>query len=208
MPINAIQSGEIFTVRTYKTIGGFAWANTYEVQAVTEPPNSITAVEALASAFANLERNMLLDIANVDRVVVSTYIPDGLPYNPDSFTTFPVSQPGLRDTTGTQPLPLEACVFVRRNAPTGRDGRILYRGYLVESDVNTAAMRQFVEPLTLTTISAILNTWLTATFPAQQWSIVMARGRPNPTNVRVVTTLVPDSRVVFKKLNNRYFDRP
>jgi hypothetical protein len=208
MPINAVQAGEVFTVRVYKTIGGFAWANTYEVQAVTEPINSITSVENLANAFAALDRALLLDIATVDRVVVSTYVPDGLPYNPDSFTTLPISLQGLRVTSGTQPLPLEACVFVRRNAATGRDGRILYRGFLVESDVNTGLMRQFIETPTMTTISTILNTWLTTTFPSQEWSIVMARGRPNPTNVRVVTTLIPDRRVVFKKLNNRYFDRP
>jgi len=208
MPINAVQAGEVFTVRVYKTIGGFAWANTYEVQAVTEPTNSITSIENLASAFASLDRALLLDIATLDRVVVSTYVPDGLPYNPDSFTSVPISLPGLRVSAGTQPLPLEACVFVRRNAPTGRDGRILYRGYLVESDVNTGLMRQFIETPTMATISSILNTWLMNTFPTQEWSIVMARGRPNPTNVRVVTTLIPDRRVVFKKLNNRYFDRP
>jgi hypothetical protein len=208
MPVNAVQQGEVFTVRVYKQIGGFAWANTYEVQAVTEPPNSITAVEALATAFAALDRAMLLDTATVDRVVVSTYVPDGLPYNPDSFTSIPISLPGLKSPAGQDPLPLEACVFVRRNAPTGRDGRLLYRGYLIETDVMSANFRPYVVQPTLNTISATINTWLTTTFPSNLWSIVMARGRPNPTNVRVVTSLIPDQRVVYKKLNNRYFDRP
>jgi hypothetical protein len=208
MPINAVQQGEVFTVRVYKQIAGFAWANTYEVQAVTEPPNSITAVEALANAFAALDRAMLLSSATVDRVVVSTYVPDGLPYNPDSFTSIPISQPGLRSGAGQDPLPLEACVFVRRNAPTGRDGRLLYRGYLLESDVTTSSLRPYVAQQTLNTITATLNTWFTSTFPSSIWSIVMARGRPNPTNVRIVTAFIPDQRVVYKKLNNRYFDRP
>jgi hypothetical protein len=208
MPINAVQQGEVFTVRVYKQIAGFAWANTYEVQAVTEPPNSITAVEALANAFAALDRAMLLSSATVDRVVVSTYVPDGLPYNPDSFTSIPISLPGLRSGAGQDPLPLEACVFVRRNAPTGRDGRLLYRGYLLESDVTTSSLRPYVAQQTLNTITATLNTWFTSTFPSSIWSIVMARGRPNPTNVRIVTAFIPDQRVVYKKLNNRYFDRP
>jgi len=132
MPIDAVQSGEIFTVRVYKQHAGFGWANTYEVQAAVEPINSVTAIETMASAFVSLEQLIHLTPVTIDRVVVSTYIPDGQPYNPSSFTTIPVSLPGQRTVSGDF-LPLELCLFVRRNGAVGRDGRLLYRGCLLEA---------------------------------------------------------------------------
>jgi len=207
MPIDAVQAGEIFTVRVYKTYSGYGWANTYEVQSVTEPTNSITAIESMASAFVNLERNLHLLAVTIDRVVVSTYIPDGAPYNPSSFTTIPVSQGGLRNVGGDF-LPLELALFVRRNAPVGRDGRLLYRGCLTENDMVANTFRPFITSSTQTSFQTILGTWFTTTFPQAAWNLVMASGRPNPTNIRQIIGLQVSEKIAVKKLNNRYFDRP
>jgi hypothetical protein len=207
MPIDAVQTGEVFTVRTYKQHAGFGWANTYEVQATTEPVNSVTAIESMASAFVALEQLIHLTPVTIDRVVVSTYVPDGQPYNPSSFTTIPVSLPGQRAPSGDF-LPLELCLFVRRNGAVGRDGRLLYRGCLLEVDMGTDAFRGRVQPSVRNSFQTTFNTWFTTTFPQAQWNIVLARGAPNPTNVRQVISFQVSEKIAVKKLKNRYFDRP
>jgi hypothetical protein len=207
MPIDAVQAGEIFTVRTYKQYVGFGWANTYEVQAVITPTSSITAIENLASAFVALEQQIHIQGAVIDRVVVSTYVPDGLPYNPSSFTTIPVSLGGQRPFPA-DPLPLELCLFVRRNAATGRDGRLLYRACLTEADMGSVAFRPLLTTSARNSIQTVFNTWLTTTFPQSEWNIVLASGRPNPTNIRQVINLQVSEKIAVKKVNNRYYDRP
>jgi len=207
MPIDAVQTGEVFTVRTYKTYVGYSWANTYEVQSVTEPLNSISAVESLAFAFVGLEQQIHLQGVIIDRIVVSTYVPDGQPYEPTSFTTIPVSTSGQR-SPGSDVLPLEMCLFVRRNAPSGRDGRLLYRGCLTEGDMSAAAFRPLIWSGAVAEFQNIFATWFNAAFPSNFWSIVMARGRPNPTNIRPIAGFQVSEKMVVKKLNNRYYDRP
>jgi len=207
MPVDSVQSGEIFTVRTYKTFVGFSWANTYEVQAAIEPVNSNTAIQALVSSFVTLERALHIDGVIVDRVVVSTYVPDGQPYNPSSFTSIPVSLNSQRPAVA-EVLPLELTLFVRRNSPFGRDGRLLYRGCLTENDMAASAFRPFLTSTAVTNLQTIFGTWLASTFPSQEWNIVMASGAPANPNVRIVTDFQVSQKIVVKKLNNRYYDRP
>ena len=207
MPIDAVQTGEIFTVRTYKTFSGFGWANTYEVQAAVSPLNSITAIEALAASFVALERQLHLVGVTIDRVVVSTYVPDGQPYNPSSFTTIPVSLGGQRPAV-SEPLPLELSLFVRRNASVGRDGRLLYRGVLMEVDMVSTGFRPLLTSNAVNGFQTVIGTWFTTNFPNSEWNIVLARGTPNPTNVRQVVGFQISDKIAVKKLNNRYYDRP
>jgi len=207
MPIDAVQSGEVFTIRTYKTYSGFGWANTYEVQAAIQPVNSITAIESVALSFVALERQIHLVGVVVDRVVVSTYVPDGQPYDPSSFTTIPVSLQGQR-LAPAEVLPLELALFVRRNAPTGRDGRLLYRGCLMETDMSASGFRPLLTSSAVTTFQTIFGTWFASTFPQSEWNIVLARGRPNPTNIRQVIGFQVSEKIAVKKLKNRYYDRP
>jgi len=207
MPIDAVQAGEIFTARVYKQYGGYAWANTYEVQAVAAPVNSITAIESLASSLVSLESQLHLVSVIIDRVVVSTYIPDGEPYNPSAFTTIPVSTAGIRNIP-SDVLPLELCLFVRRNAATGRDGRVLYRGCLTEDDMIATGFRPLMRDSARNSFQTVINTWYTTTFPSSEWTIVLARGTPTPTNVRTVLGLQVSEKIAVKKVNNRYYDRP
>jgi len=207
MPVDSVQTGEVFTVRSYKQYVGFSWANTYEVQATSEPINSITAIEALASAIVSLEQQLHISGVIVDRIVISTYVQDGEPYNPSSFTTIPVSLPGQRFPY-TDVLPLEMALFVRRNSPVGRDGRLLYRGCLLEGDMSASAFRPLISQNAVNEFQAIFGTWFNTTFPSQQWSLVMASGSPNSLNVRQIIGFQVSERMIVKKLNNRYYDRP
>lgn len=206
MPVDDVQSGEVFTVRTYKSYVGFAWSNTYEIQAAVQPVNSVTAVEAVASAFVNLERQLHIDGVIVDRVVVSTFVPDGQPYSPSAFTTIPFSLNSLRPAVA-EVLPLELTLFVRRNSPTGRDGRLLYRGCLTENDMSASAFRPLLTPTAITNLQTIFGTWLVSVFPNQDWNLVMASGPSTNPIVRTITGFQVSQKIVVKKLNNRYYDR-
>ena len=207
MPVDAVQTGEVFTLRIYKRYVGFGWANTYEVQSNSEPLNSLTAIESLVSAFAALEQSLHINGVVIDRAVFSTYVRDGEPYNPSSFTTIPLSLNGQRSAT-SDVLPLEMSLFVRRNTATGRDGRLLYRGCLLEGDMTANAFRPQIGLGAVNEFQNVFGVWFNSTFPANQWTLVLASGPANAINVRPVLGFQVSERMVIKKLNNRYFDRP
>ena len=140
MSLSTILQGEVFTVRSYKQYVGFAWANNYEVEATQDIPNPSTELEFLANRIVELEKNLHISGITIDRVTISTYVPDSLPYNPNNVATFPFSVFATRQAP-SEVLPLELCLFVRRNVDFGRDGRLLYRGCLHEGDMSAAAFR-------------------------------------------------------------------
>ena len=91
MSLSTILQGEVFTVRSYKQYVGFAWANNYEVEATQDISNPSTELEFLANRIVELEKNLHLAGITIDRVTISTYVPDSLPYNPNNVATFPFS---------------------------------------------------------------------------------------------------------------------
>jgi hypothetical protein len=205
MTLTNISAGDVVTARVYKFHAGYLWANNYELQAVNDIPDPPFALQALADRLVALERPLHLPPVTIDRVVISTYAPDGQPYNPDTLATFPYNQSGQRSSTGDV-LPLEACLFVRRNTDFGRDGRLLYRGALTEGDVGTNAFRGILTSSAINSIRSVIAAWYQTGLGAN-WRFVMASGIPNPTNIRQVIGLDPSEKVVYKKVNNRYFRR-
>jgi hypothetical protein len=159
-------------------------------------------LQTLADHLVAIERALHLNIVLIDRVVFSTYAPDSQPYNPDVLAAFPYSQLGQRSVS-SDILPLEACLFVRRSVGLGRDGRLFYRGCLTEADVASTGMRMGL----MTSAINYFNNALGSNNLPQNWRFVLASGTPTPTNVRVVLSLSVVERVVFKKVNNRYFRR-
>jgi len=205
MTLANIPEGGVITVRVYKSFSGYSWANNYEVQALQNLPNAGFVLPTLADRFVALERVLHIPAVIIDRVTISTYAPDSRPYNPDTLATYAYNQPGQRTVTGDA-MPLEACLFVRRITDFGRNGRILYRGCLYEADVGVFGFRQNIFPQALNAIRNLITSWA-QTGLGELWRLVMASGSPNPTNIRPVGRLEPSERVVFKKLNNRYFRR-
>jgi hypothetical protein len=205
MTLANITEGEVITARVYKFWGGYLWANNYEIQAVNNILNPPFALQALADRLVALERVLHLVDVTIDRVTISTYAPDSQPYNPDTLATFPYNQYGQRNYSGDA-LPLDACLFIRRNTDFGRDGRLFYRGCLSENDVGTRGFRGVLTNSTITSIRNIISNWY-QTGLGTQWRFVMASGVPDPTNIRPVIGLDPSEKVVYKKLNNRYFRR-
>jgi hypothetical protein len=205
MTLAMIVQGDVLTVRSYKQYVGYAWANNYEVEATQNISNPSTALEFLANRIALLERDLHLVGVVIDRVTISTYVPDSRPYNPNTLATFPFSLPCAR-LAPSEVLPLELCLFVRRNTTFGRDGRILYRGCLMESDMTATAFRPLLTSAAVNTLQSVINNWQSIGLGAE-FRLVMASGFPNVTTVRPVTNLQVSEKMVVKKYNNRYFRR-
>jgi hypothetical protein len=205
MTLAVITQGEVLTVRVYKRYAGFSWANNYEVEATQDIANPSTALEFLATRVLELERGLHLSGIVFDRVAISTYVPDSQPYNPNTVAVFPFSLNGTRVGQGSA-LPLEACLFVRRNVVFGRDGRLLYRGCLTDTQVSTSNLRSVLLPSAVTSYQNIINNWRSIGL-GNEFRLVMASGLPIPTDVRQVVNLQVSEKVVYKKYNNRYFRR-
>jgi hypothetical protein len=205
MTLSVITEGEVLTVRSYKQFTGFSWANNYEVEATQDIANPATALENLALRIANLERGLHIEGITIDRVTISTYVPDSQPYNPNTLATFPLSILSNRPAV-SEVLPLEMCLFVRRNTVFGRDGRLLYRGCLTENDMGASAFRPLLTSPAVTNLQGVITSWASIGLGAE-FRFVMASGFPVPTSVRPVVNLQVSEKIVVKKYNNRYFRR-
>jgi hypothetical protein len=205
MTLAVITQGEVLTVRSYKQYMGYLWANNYEVEATQDITNPSTALEFLATRIVELERGLHLSAIVIDRVAISTYVPDSQPYNPSTIAVFPFSVNATKTPQGTA-QPLEVCLFVRRSVVFGRDGRLLYRGCLTTSEVSSGNLRASLTSAALGVYQGIINSWRTVGL-GNEFRFVLASGLPVPTDVRPVQTLQVSEKVVFKKLNNRYFRR-
>jgi len=205
MSLTTILQGEVFTVRSYKQYIGYSWANNYEVEAIQDIPNPATELEFLSNRIALLERDIHLAGVIIDRITISTYVPDSRPYNPNNVATYPFSIVATRPGP-SEVLPLELCLFVRRNTNFGRDGRLLYRGCLTENDMFAAGFRPLLTTSAVTSLQNIINNWNSVGL-GNAFRLVMASGYPAATNVRPVLNLQVSEKIVIKKYNNRYFRR-
>jgi hypothetical protein len=205
MTLRNIAQGEVVTVRIYKQYVGFSWANNYEVQATTNVNDPAQSLADMVDRLVVLERLLHLQAVIIDRATVSSYAPDSQPYDPDTLTTFPYSLSGQRTSAG-EVLPLELCLFVRRNVNFGRDGRLLYRGCLTENDMSATAFRPLLTSSTVNSIQSAINNWYQQGI-GSEWRLVMASGNPQPTSIRTIVGLQVSEKITVKKVNNRYFRR-
>lgn len=203
MSVESPANGEVFTVRIYKAAGGNVWANTYEIQTINEGVTTGDLVDA-AQEIVSAERAFHFEYVQFSRVVISTYVPDGTPYNPATFRTVDVGLTGQRVYSSVQYLPLTTCVYAKFNASTGRTGKRFYRGCLDESDVDSVLVSHFIAGTRRDFIRTRLDAIVNVFWPGIQ--MVLARGTPEPTNVRVVQSVSIAPLATMKKLNNRYFD--
>jgi hypothetical protein len=205
MTLATITQGEVLTVRTYKQNSGYLWANNYEVEATQDIANPSTALEFLATRIVELEKNLHIQGIIIDRVTISTYVPDSLPYNPNTVAVFPFSTVATRTGQGNA-MPLEVCLFVRRNVTFGRDGRLLYRGCLISTELSYVGLRTTLTQSAIGNLQSIINNWRSVGL-GNEFRFVMASGLPVPIDVRPVLNLQVSEKVVYKKYNNRYFRR-
>lgn len=206
--------GEVFTVRIYKhldiAVSQF-WSNTYELEA--RSGSNQAALTAAAMNLLEMERLMALDTSQFDRVIVSTYVPDGAPYDPTTFVSIPRSDTGdVGSGAADVQLPLNVVLYIRRDVASGRTGKLYLRNCLEETDVRGRFGDVQLEAAA--TLQANLTTALASSGADDllvggggDFQLVMASGNPASPSTRPITGLtVASGRIV--KFNNRYFDVP
>jgi hypothetical protein len=217
MPVTTIATGNVFSVRVYKRLverPDRVWANTYEIRATGPNEDGPAGLSNAANGIAAWEAHFHLETVQFDRFVVSTWVPDGEPYAPDSFISSPLTtllgERNLGEVEGDQ-APLQVCFRARFVTEYGRNGRRLYRGVLGEGDfispggdpaLTAAARAGLLDLMTDTGIATPLPEYLAA----NGFELVLASLVGGGIASRPVLSLSPDG-VTIKKYNNRYFDR-
>lgn len=201
-------AGTYLTARVYKkltTNPDLGWANNYEL-VVSTPPGDVD-LQDLATALSVFEGEIHLPDVQIDRVVLSTWIEDGQPYDPTSFVVFPQTALGTRLAAG-EALSLNNCLFVRRETAFGRPGKIFFRRCMTEADVLAPAGRL-----------ALANQ---ASFNAEVQNALTASGLDNYFTAATGLNFVMKSTLLINRdvtaftvagarviqFNNRYFDVP
>lgn len=213
------QGGELFTCRVYKRLASnpaLFWANTYELQ--VQPDGATLQAMANAAQYIGLwEAEFHRTDVVFDRAVVSTLVPDGAPYDPQSFTSFSlngiVGQAAYTAGAIENAVALEVCLFVRRDVPYGRAGRALYRRALELPDLSSPAGSYALAAGRAALIQARLDdtmlpgpTGLVEALLDQGLRLAMVGGSGAGQHVRLISGMTV-AGVTVKDFNNAYFDK-
>jgi len=139
MSLIAPTAGEFFTIRIIKSLTTSPlnkWANTYE--AVCRVAATSVNLVNLGDALLLFEQALHKNVVRFERIVLSTWEADSVPYNPSNFISEPQSVVGGVGMVG-DPVALNQCLSVSRVPAVGRSGHIFYRGVLEEADVTAPA---------------------------------------------------------------------
>lgn len=203
----ALDPGAVITLRIYKRLStnpAIAWANMYELAIGSEGTDDST-YDAMVANFVAFEKAIHLADVEFDRAVVSSYVPDGTPYDPATFIVKPLSGLGQRPLI-QPPVSLHNCLFARREVAYGRAGKAFYRRCLYRTEVISPAG----------TLALEAGAGITDAFDDALAAIEPNFGNSGPPYlvmksnilvVREITNFVP-AGVRNVQYNNRYFDVP
>lgn len=139
MPVTSFDADERFIFRVTKSLAtnpDRQWGNTYEFRAVTS--GSTDELLTLGVALVEFEQTMSMTAVVFDRLLISTWTPDSVPYDPAAFIATSLTGVGARG--GLADLqPLTQCLSITRQATSGRFGHIFLRGFLLEDDTSAPA---------------------------------------------------------------------
>lgn len=139
MSVLSYDAGDAFTVRIIKALTSNpdnSWGNTYELKAGAA--GSEDELLAAASKIVAFEKKMHSSVVSFLRLLISTWEPDSVPYDPAAFISSAITGLGQRSNTGN-PMALQTCLSVARVCASGRLGHLFYRGVLEESDIQAPA---------------------------------------------------------------------
>lgn len=142
MTVLSFDAGDRFFFRTWKDDAqdeAVKWTNVYEVEA--QSGGVLSDIQTLGRALISFES--VLHYANVAFTMFEcgTWEPDSKPYDPLAFYSEACAAGTLGQRAlpvATLQVPLQACLSVRRNVQTGRQGKLYYRGALSETDIEKA----------------------------------------------------------------------
>jgi len=127
------------------------WANNYEAVATND--GVTTDLTTLGLALVEYEKDLHYSYVVFDRLRISTWEPDSVPYDPSNFVSLPLSATGDRSAEFTSPLAINICWNVTRVPLTGRFGHLFYRGCLAEEDVESPSGKAtLASPVTMSGI--------------------------------------------------------
>jgi hypothetical protein len=216
MSVENVGEGELFTVRTYKETYNspfLTWSNTYEIQAA-EAGQGEFELAAAAMKLLQFERAISQDTSRFTRATVSTWEPDEGAYDVRDFVSVPVDFLGaVTSPVAAESLPLDVCLFLRRDVKSGRYGKLFIRRALDEADVTGNFGPITMEPAALTAVAARVVAaegehieGFLGDAPESGFNLVMAGLSGQLLNIRKIRQFVV-SGVRRVKYNNRYFDR-
>ncbi len=157
----------LLVAKIYKSLGGRAargqWSNSYEF----ESANTIGSPEldAEVDVIVAFERSLHTNAVHFMRAVVSTFAKEGRAGNPQAVRVRELPGVGtvagsIGTEGGTNILPAEVVLEVKRIAATGRTGRLLYRGCLTEEMAQTMGNGNFALQSThAQTLGNRMNAW-------------------------------------------------
>lgn len=207
--LTSIQSGTLFSARTFKRLGQTVWANTYELifNGATPPTDVYQYLQQIAGVIALAEANIHSANIILDRVVISSVEPDSVPYNPETFAVFTYNIQCDGFVPALPILPLTFCVLVKKAVQFGRSGNLLYRGATPTTGGTLNSQGFTLNTDNINRIQNALNTMLNQ---LQLLDAALAMVKLSDTgavdNVRVVTGVTVRPVATSKKLYNRYFD--
>lgn len=204
-----------FTIRIFKAWRSDAieraWSNTYEIISGDAGPTDLAGV---ANDIVEAERKLELTDVHFLQWTISTWGPDSKPYNPDTFITRGLTVKGSRgNDNGINDTALDynVCLQVKRNAATGRTGRLFFRGVLMEGDVMMGGDGRFV--LVQSQLGPIgqaftdYATGLAAYLGNESGETLGLVSKSGTTIHRRPILSMQLGGVVVNKHNHRYFDR-
>jgi hypothetical protein len=137
MSVVSFVADDRFTIRIVKALAtnpDNRWANSYE--AVASDASTTGDLVALTNAIVAFEKSIHQNGVQFLSALISTWEPDSVPYDPESFYTLPLTGTGGVGVV-SDIEPLNTCLSVARVASSGRTGHLFYRGVLQEGDVES-----------------------------------------------------------------------
>jgi len=210
MSVTSLAPGDLFTVRIIKhliTNPADQWANSYEFKAISSGTESELLI--LAPILVGFESVFHYTTTIFDRIVISTWEADSVPYEPAAFISLSLSDIGDIEAA-SDPLSLNQCLSVTRVAASGRFGHLFYRNCVAEEDVHAPAGKTILNDRA--EFQTLLDTALSASTLADyigaspEASLGMVMVNADGTQVRPVVGLFV-SGISTIKTDHKWFNR-
>lgn len=135
MTVLDFTGGSLFVARVIKYLStnpDNKWANSYEFRA--RDAGGETEILNMGEALVNFEISQHRTSVVFDRLIISTWLEDSVPYNPASFVSTTLTGVGALEIVDDL-VALNQCLTVTRLVGSGRFGHLFYRGRLEEAQV-------------------------------------------------------------------------
>lgn len=146
----------------------------------------------------------------IERVVLSTLAEDGAPYDPTTLAVFEYNENGTRTVAGDI-SPLWNVLLIKRIVPTGRLGNMMLRGMLTENDLVSVGGVPSVGSVSSlqTEVNAAVSDNLASYLADAATDLQLYMITPGLIDdVERPISAYTVKGLSYKKLNNKYFDRP